>query len=203
MDLQCCNYCHVPSDFSSRFQSSMTIYLHKLLARRQGFGQWTNSSTFHNNIFSFNHEKFHLESYHSDIKYHMTLNIIFSVPTNFVHREHRHSNVLLKHDHARSEALSEALMISTISKRMTDKSVNVDMYLKNHFRLSLYSCRAAESSSIFCGELSVVWWWRIKAVCELIMESRQKKTLAMAQENALVFTSKIAKRNRYSAGEAI
>ena len=133
----------------------------------------------------------------------MTLNIIFSVPTNFVHREHRHSNVLLKHDHARSEALSEALMISTISKRMTDKRVNVDMFFNNHFRWPRYSCRGAECSSIFCGGLSVVWWWRIKAVCASIMKSRLKKTLNMAQENALVFTSKIAKRNRYSAGEAI
>ena len=34
IDLQCCNYCHLPSDnVSSRFQSSMTIFQHKLLIR--------------------------------------------------------------------------------------------------------------------------------------------------------------------------
>ena len=32
-DLQCCNYCHLPSNFSSKLQSSMTIFHHKLLTR--------------------------------------------------------------------------------------------------------------------------------------------------------------------------
>ena len=35
--------------------------------RRQGFGQWMNS------YFSLTHKQCHLKSYHSDIKYHMTL----------------------------------------------------------------------------------------------------------------------------------
>ena len=43
------------------------------------FHQWINSSLIHDNIFSLIREKCHLKSYHSDIKYHMTLNIIFSV----------------------------------------------------------------------------------------------------------------------------
>ena len=33
IDLQCCNYCHLPSDFSFKFQSSMTIFHPKLLTR--------------------------------------------------------------------------------------------------------------------------------------------------------------------------
>ena len=31
MDLQCCNCCHLLSDFSPRFQSSMTIFHHNFL----------------------------------------------------------------------------------------------------------------------------------------------------------------------------
>ena len=50
--------------------------------RRQGFGQWMNSSIIHDDICSLIHIKCHPRSYYSDIKYHMTLNIIFSV----VHR---------------------------------------------------------------------------------------------------------------------
>ena len=33
IDLYCCNYCHLPSDFPSKSQSSMTIFHHKLMAR--------------------------------------------------------------------------------------------------------------------------------------------------------------------------
>ena len=33
--LQCCNYYHLPSDSSSKFQSSVTIFHHKVL-RREG-----------------------------------------------------------------------------------------------------------------------------------------------------------------------
>ena len=33
IDLQCCNYYHLPSDSPSEFQSSMTIFHHKLLKR--------------------------------------------------------------------------------------------------------------------------------------------------------------------------
>ena len=44
-----------------------------------GFGQWMNSSIIHDNICSVIHKKCHPKSCHSDIKHHMTLNIIFSV----------------------------------------------------------------------------------------------------------------------------
>ena len=42
-------------------------------------GQWMNSSTIHDNIHSLTPKKCHPKSYRSDIKYYMTLNIIFSV----------------------------------------------------------------------------------------------------------------------------
>ena len=57
-----------------------------------------NSSVIHENIYSLLHKYYHLESCHSDMKYHMTLNIIFSVPTTvrqpsfklaFVHFQYR------------------------------------------------------------------------------------------------------------------
>ena len=35
IDLQCCNYCHLLSDFSSKFQSSMTIIFHCKIVRMQ------------------------------------------------------------------------------------------------------------------------------------------------------------------------
>ena len=38
-----------------------------------------NSSIIHNNICSAIHKRCHRKSYHSDIKYHMTLNTLFSV----------------------------------------------------------------------------------------------------------------------------
>ena len=44
----------------------------------RGFGQWRNSSIIHNNICSLIHKKCHPNSYHSDIKFHIALNIIFS-----------------------------------------------------------------------------------------------------------------------------
>ena len=45
--------------------------------RRLGFGQRMNSSTIHDNICSHIYKKYHLKSYHKDIKYHMTVNIKF------------------------------------------------------------------------------------------------------------------------------
>ena len=34
MDLQCCNYnCHLQSDVASKFESSMTMFHHKLLTK--------------------------------------------------------------------------------------------------------------------------------------------------------------------------
>ena len=75
IDLQRCNDHHLQSDFPSKFQSSMTIFITKLLTREgRYFGQWMNSSIIHDNIRSFIHKNCHPESYHSDIKYHMTLN---------------------------------------------------------------------------------------------------------------------------------
>ena len=47
--------------------------------RRHGLGQWRNSSIIHDIICSISHKKCLPRSYHSDIEYHMTLNMIFSV----------------------------------------------------------------------------------------------------------------------------
>ena len=48
--------------------------------RRQGFGQWMNSSIIHANISSrVLYKKCHSSIFHSYIQYHTTLNIIFSV----------------------------------------------------------------------------------------------------------------------------
>jgi hypothetical protein len=63
----------------------MTVIHHKLLTREgRGLGQWMNLSIIHDNICSLIHEKCHMKSYHSDIKYHMTLSIIFSVVISIV-----------------------------------------------------------------------------------------------------------------------
>jgi hypothetical protein len=78
--LWCCNYCHLPSDFFIQLS-----IIHDNLSsqvvdkRRYGSSQWMNSSIIHDNICSLIHKKCHPESYHSVTKYHMTLNIIFSV----------------------------------------------------------------------------------------------------------------------------
>jgi hypothetical protein len=47
--------------------------------RRYGFGKWMNSSVIHNNICSLSHKKCHPKNYSSGIKYHVTLNNIYSV----------------------------------------------------------------------------------------------------------------------------
>jgi hypothetical protein len=58
----------------------MTIFHHKLLTlERMVLANEMNSSIIHNNICSFSHKECHPEGYHSDLKYHMTLNIVFSV----------------------------------------------------------------------------------------------------------------------------
>ena len=54
--------------------------------RREGFGQWMKSFNIHDNISSLIH-KCHPKSYHSNIKYHTTRNIIFSVVTTVCVRE--------------------------------------------------------------------------------------------------------------------
>ena len=73
IDLQCCNYCYLSSDFSSNFNHQvMTIFHHKLLTREgRGIGHWMNSSILHDNICSFIQKK----SCHSNIIYHMTLHL--------------------------------------------------------------------------------------------------------------------------------
>ena len=78
--LQCCNYCPLRSNFSSKFQSSMTTFHHKLLTRegRVLANEWI-SSIIQDNICSLIHKCCHPKSYHSDIKYHMTLNTAFRV----------------------------------------------------------------------------------------------------------------------------
>ena len=53
----------------------MTIFHHKLFTK----GQRMNSSILHESICKLIHKKCHLKSYHTEIKYPMTLNIIPSV----------------------------------------------------------------------------------------------------------------------------
>ena len=74
IDLQCCNYCHLPSDFLSKFQSSMTIFHYKLVTRegRVSTNGW-NSSITHDNICKLIPKKCPPKSYH------MSLNTIFSI----------------------------------------------------------------------------------------------------------------------------
>ena len=55
IDLKCCNYYHLLSDFSSKFQLSN--------------GQWPNSSFIYDNILKHIHKECHLNNYHSGIKY--------------------------------------------------------------------------------------------------------------------------------------
>ena len=58
----------------------MALYSSQVVDKRmQGFGQWMNSSIVHDNVYPLVHKKCHPKSYHSDIKYRMTLNIMLSV----------------------------------------------------------------------------------------------------------------------------
>ena len=55
-----------------------------------------NPSIIHDVLCSLIHKKCHPKSYHNDIKWHMTLNIIFSVPTIvFVCKVPLHTQVVL------------------------------------------------------------------------------------------------------------
>ena len=81
IDVQCCNYCHLPSHFSSKFQSSLMTFSSQVTdKRRSGFGPWMKSFIIRDKTCSLIHKKRHPRSCHSDIKYHMALNIIFSIP---------------------------------------------------------------------------------------------------------------------------
>ena len=77
INLHYCNYSHLPSNFSSKFNENISSKVAD--KRRKGFGQWMNSSIIHDEIYTLIRKKCHPKSYNSDIEYHMTLNIIFSV----------------------------------------------------------------------------------------------------------------------------
>ena len=80
LDLQCCNYHHLPNDSLIQI-----LIIHDNISsqvvekRRWGFGQWMNSSITHDNLCQLIHKKCHPKSYHSDMKCHMTLDIVFRV----------------------------------------------------------------------------------------------------------------------------
>ena len=74
IDLQCCNDCHMPSDFSSKFSITYDNISPQVAdKRRQGFGQWVNSypssMTIHVHLFI----RSHPIRYYSDIKHLMAL----------------------------------------------------------------------------------------------------------------------------------
>ena len=68
-------YCYLPSGFSFIHDNIASQVADK---RRWGFDQWMNSSIIRN-VCSLIHPKCQPKRCHSDIKYHMTLNTIFSV----------------------------------------------------------------------------------------------------------------------------
>ena len=77
-------YCHLPSDFSSKIQSSITIFHHKLLTTKgRGYDQWMKLSIIHDSICILLLKKCRLKNYHNDIKYHTTLNIMFSIVSTY------------------------------------------------------------------------------------------------------------------------
>ena len=75
IDLQCCNYCHLPSGFSPNFQSSMTIFHHKNV----GFDKLMNLIVIHDNICSLIHKEVSFEKSPCWLTYHIPLIIIFNV----------------------------------------------------------------------------------------------------------------------------
>ena len=80
IDLHYHKYYHLLSNISSKFQSSMTIFHHKLLTREGIILVNVRTHPSSMTIFvQFIHEKCHLKSYHSDTECYMTLTIIFSV----------------------------------------------------------------------------------------------------------------------------
>ena len=52
--------------------------------RRWGYSQWINSLIIHDSILKLIHKNCHPKSYHSDIKCHMTLNIMFNVELTYL-----------------------------------------------------------------------------------------------------------------------
>ena len=80
IDLQCCNFSYLPNDFSTNFQSCMTIFHHKLLTKDGRL--WTNGWTRPSSMTIFVHlflKSVNQKVTNSDIKYHVTLNLISSV----------------------------------------------------------------------------------------------------------------------------
>ena len=70
--------------FSSKSQSSMTTFHHKLLTREgKGFGRWTNPSIMHDTICALIHKKCHPRSSHSEG--HFTKEIDSPWPLHFKH----------------------------------------------------------------------------------------------------------------------
>ena len=64
--------------YSKRTRENCTQRRSQVVGKRmQGFGQWMNSSIIHDCICSLIHLKCHPKSYHSDIEFRMTLNIVF------------------------------------------------------------------------------------------------------------------------------
>ena len=75
IDIICSNCCHLVSDFSSKFQSSTTIFHHinvKML-------NICTEVSWDDSICKIIHKKCHWKSYHNVIKCHMTLDTILSV----------------------------------------------------------------------------------------------------------------------------
>ena len=67
--LHCCNYCHLPSDFPFKFNHPWQYFITSCWQKKVEFY----SSIIHDNICSLIHKQCHPKSYHSDIKYHMSL----------------------------------------------------------------------------------------------------------------------------------
>ena len=99
-NLQCCNYCHLPSDFHPSFIHPWQIFHHKLLTREGRV--WANGWNYPSSMTIFVklvQKKFHPKSDHKDIKYHMTLNIIFNVVAPNFSYPGPSTNVLLLLNH--------------------------------------------------------------------------------------------------------
>ena len=79
IDLYCCKYYHLPSNFFIQISIIHDSISSRVAdKKRSGFGQWMGSTIIHDNICKLIHKKRPPKSYHNN-KYHMTLNIIFSV----------------------------------------------------------------------------------------------------------------------------
>ena len=97
IELQCCNCYHLVSEISSKFQSFMTIlnYMNVRTNFVSIIDIWMNYKvSWDDNTCKLFHKKCQYKSYHNDIKYHMTLNTIFSVVSNS-HKCNEHETMLL------------------------------------------------------------------------------------------------------------